>query len=117
MWRESEDQDRVSVFNITSILPDVIVVVTVDSATTADTGRYFCMTMPPDAISPQVLIQIADNLTTSTLTTPSTPLCDSTQKHSSATGLLGQIWYWILLGKTAIFLFSLAALAVKCMRR
>ncbi|XP_044075031.1 uncharacterized protein LOC122886646 isoform X2 [Siniperca chuatsi] len=117
LWRESRNEDRVSLVNITSNLSSVILVLSISSATKADTGYYFCRTQPPDTISPKVAIQIADNVTTSTLTTPSTPRCDSTQQHSSAAGLQGQIWYWILLGKTAILLLlSLASLAVKYKR-
>lgn len=45
--------------NIISNLSDVIMVLTITSATVADTGYYFCMTDPPHGISPKVLVQIA----------------------------------------------------------
>lgn len=45
--------------NITSTLSDVIIVLSISSATVADTGYYSCMTYPPHSISPQVLVQIA----------------------------------------------------------
>ncbi|XP_078121034.1 uncharacterized protein LOC144527052 isoform X2 [Sander vitreus] len=111
LWRKSPHEGSVSLVNITSMLPNVTLVLSVSCATKTDTGHYYCKTQPPDTISPVVSIQIADNLTTS-----STPRCDGSQQHSSVAGLQGQIWYWILLGKTAILLLSLAYLAVKCKR-
>ncbi|KAF1383272.1 hypothetical protein PFLUV_G00130020 [Perca fluviatilis] len=115
-WRNSSQEGRVSLVNITSILPNVTLVLSVSSSTKTDTGYYSCRTQPPDTISPEVWIQIADNLTTPNLTTSSTPRCDSSEQPSSVAGLQGQLWYWILLGKTAVLLLSLAYLAVKCKR-
>ncbi|XP_027138694.1 uncharacterized protein LOC109140292 isoform X2 [Larimichthys crocea] len=112
LWRRSE-QDTVSLVNMTSIFPNVIMVLSISSATKADAGSYFCRTEPPDTISSSVIIQIADNLTASTLTTPSTPQPDSSQQKNSAAGLLVQIWFWVLLGKTTILILSVTALAVK----
>ncbi|KAL7386488.1 hypothetical protein ABVT39_009291 [Epinephelus coioides] len=116
LWRNSPQEESVSLVNVTSILPNVTIVLSISSATKADTGYYSCMTQPPDTISSEVLIQVADNLSTSTLTTSSNPGCASTKKYSSAASLQGQIWFWILLGKTAILLLSLASLAVKYKR-
>ncbi|KAI3374482.1 hypothetical protein L3Q82_006307 [Scortum barcoo] len=119
LWRNNSQESSI---NLTSTLPSVTLVLSISSATMADTGYYFCQTQPPEAISPQVSIQIEsemlmkDNLTTSNLTTPSTPQCDSTEQHNSAPGIQGQLWYWNLLGKTAILLLSLASLAVKYKR-
>lgn len=48
--------------NITSYLPNVTVALSIDSATSADTGYYYCMTDPPDTISPNVLIEVAGKL-------------------------------------------------------
>ncbi|MED6255507.1 hypothetical protein ATANTOWER_010736 [Ataeniobius toweri] len=54
--------------------------------------------------------------TSSTLTTPSSQKFCSTDQHSSQAGLEGQMWYWMLLGKAAVLLFSLVSLAVKYKR-
>ncbi|GAA6229450.1 uncharacterized protein LOC122886646 isoform X2 [Lates japonicus] len=118
LWRNSGYKDGVSLVNITSIHPSVSLVLIISFATKSDTGNYSCMTQPPDTISPTVSIQIADNLTTtmSTLTTANISSCYSTQQPSRAAGLQGQVWYWMLLGKSAILLFSLASLAVKYKR-
>ena len=51
-----------SLINITSTVPDVTVVLNVSSATKADTGYYSCMTLPPDTISPEVLIEISGKI-------------------------------------------------------
>ncbi|KAI9537833.1 hypothetical protein NQZ68_020806 [Dissostichus eleginoides] len=123
LWRSAPQEgdtisakESMSLVNMSSALPDVILVLRIRSATPAHSGDYSCMTQPPDTISPKVSILIADNLTTSSPAPSSSPLCDSSQQHSRATALQGQLWYWILLGKAALLLFSLACLAVKYKR-
>ncbi|XP_071348089.1 uncharacterized protein [Trachinotus anak] len=115
LWKNREYEDRVSLVNVTSLVPSVSLVVNMSFATEAHTGYYSCMTQPPDTISPDIFIQTAYNLTTvtSTPTTSSTSRCDSTQQLKGAAGLQGQIWFWMLLGKCALLLLSLASLAVK----
>lgn len=55
-------QDEKSLVNITSILPNVTMVLSVQSAAMADAGNYTCMTQPPIAISPPVSIYIVGKL-------------------------------------------------------
>lgn len=57
-----DSQDKVSLVNITSSLPDMIVILSINSATKADSGYYSCKTQPPDTISPPVLIQVAGKI-------------------------------------------------------
>ncbi|KAG8013847.1 39S ribosomal protein L37 [Nibea albiflora] len=91
LWRKNE-RDTLSLVNMTSIFPNMTMVLSISSATKADAGSYFCMTQPPDTISPLVFIQIADNLTASTMTTPSTPQPDSIQQKNSAAGVRQALW-------------------------
>ncbi|KAM8728810.1 uncharacterized protein AB9X84_001975 [Acanthopagrus schlegelii] len=117
LWRNRRNEEKVSLVNVTYILPNVTVVLSISSAMTEHTGYYSCRTEPPNAKSPDFFVQISDPPVTSTPTTLSTPQLVSTQKHSNAAGLSGQMWFWILLGKTTIFLLSLASLAVEYKRR
>ncbi|KAM3605151.1 uncharacterized protein V6R79_021450 [Siganus canaliculatus] len=118
MWKKDAHQVKTPLFNVTSDLPYLTVVLSVASATNADSGDYSCMTQPPDAIGAEVAVEVTGNLATSSPTTGSSPQCDSSLQTSHA-GLQGQMWFWILLGKTAVLLLSLAtlaALAVKSRR-
>ncbi|XP_059201298.1 uncharacterized protein LOC131981023 [Centropristis striata] len=127
LWWRSPQEEKVSLVNMSSVLPDVVLVLRVSSATKTHTGYYSCRTQPPDTISPDVLIQITDDpstpalttptlatptLTTPTLTTPSPPQCVSSSQQSTAAGLQGQMWIWVLLGKTLVLLLSLICLSV-----
>ncbi|KAM9321979.1 uncharacterized protein KZ484_020223 [Pholidichthys leucotaenia] len=116
LWRD-HPQDKASLLNATAIKPNVTLVLNISSATEGDGGHYFCMTHPPHAISPRIQIRV-DNLTryNSTLTTPSITHSEHTQQPSSTAGLLGQMWCWMLLGKTAILLLIVASLTVKYKR-
>lgn len=105
LWKNNEP-----LVNISSALPNVTLVLNVQSFTKAHTGQYQCKTYPPHTISPTFSIQIAEEI--SSLTT-SSPKCNCTQQTHNATGLKGQVWFWVLLGKTTILLLSLASLAVK----
>ncbi|XP_016519762.1 uncharacterized protein LOC103156351 isoform X2 [Poecilia formosa] len=123
MWKEGERKK--CLINMTSSQPNVTVILHITSAKIADTGNYSCSTHPDyktvDAISPLVYIQI-----TGSQATPSTPTTVSNQKLCSTdlhkepdlyvSSLQGQMWYWMLLGKAAILLLSLASLAVKYKR-
>ncbi|KAL7386487.1 hypothetical protein ABVT39_009291 [Epinephelus coioides] len=62
LWRNSPQEESVSLVNVTSILPNVTIVLSISSATKADTGYYSCMTQPPDTISSEVLIQVAGKI-------------------------------------------------------
>ncbi|AWP04747.1 Hypothetical protein SMAX5B_016304 [Scophthalmus maximus] len=120
LWRNQEFEDRVSLINITSIHPNVSLVLSISFATKADAGYYSCRTQPPDTISPMVLIQVAENLTTSTTTSPLTTssgwTCVSSEQPSCAAGLKAQIWFWMLLGKSATLLLGVAFLALRYRR-
>ncbi|XP_067460970.1 uncharacterized protein [Thunnus thynnus] len=119
LWKNRGYEGGVCLVNVSSIQPNVTLVLHISSVTKADTGYYSCTVHPSDTIS-QIFIQIVEgtrpntsattpdprNFTTSTLTTPSLPVCNSS-------GLQGQLWFWMLLGKSAIFLLCLVCLAVK----
>ncbi|XP_076732741.1 uncharacterized protein LOC143413474 [Maylandia zebra] len=109
LWKNNE-----SLVNISSALPNVTLVLNVQSFTKAHTGQYQCKTYPPHTISPAFSIQIANNFTGKPPSlTISSPKCNCTQQTHNAAGLKGQLWFWVLLGKTTILLLSLASLAVK----
>ncbi|KAK2843978.1 hypothetical protein Q5P01_010637 [Channa striata] len=125
LWRNSRSGDGVSLVNVSSVLPNVSLVLNICSATKADSGDYQCRTQPPNTISPLLSIQIADDLTTrkssrptNSSQQPNSAGCECTQPcdPTSQNGLRGQIWYWMLLGKTAVLLLSSAFLAVKYKR-
>ncbi|KAM9718415.1 uncharacterized protein ACNS7B_019602 [Menidia menidia] len=113
LWREN-GKEKVSLINVTSNHPNVTVDLNVSFVTKAYTGSYCCMTNPPDTISPSVFFKITDTLTkTFTLTTTSAPTCNGTHQHNGARGLQAQIWCWMLLGKTVIFLLIIASLTYR----
>ena len=52
-------QEKVLLVNVTYILPNVTVVLSISSAITEHTGYYSCRTEPPNAKSPDFFIQIS----------------------------------------------------------
>ncbi|XP_021177749.2 uncharacterized protein LOC105933867 isoform X2 [Fundulus heteroclitus] len=145
MWKNYNSENQECLINMTSTQSNVTAGLNIKFTTAEDAGTYSCSTFPPEAHSLQIPIvvngsqgdckpvstvevkerlpghQRQDSLPTpSALTTLSSQrLCNRDQYSSEAgdnSGLWGQMWYWMLLGKAAILLLSLASLAVKCKR-
>ncbi|XP_078143737.1 uncharacterized protein LOC144542127 [Centroberyx gerrardi] len=120
----SGSADSECLVNISSAQPSLTLVLHISAATGADSGRYYCKTQPPNALSNRALIQVAEGPSppvpsgdpssppgspAPNLTTPNTHT-----QGTSAAGLLGQMWWWVLLAKIAILLHMLTYLAAKC---